>query len=253
MSFGDAAARFKKISADDATHPQVAIEQEPVDLNEVYALRARMLGVLIRDVRAASGYSIEEIAAQVAVDPQTLVEWEFGHQAPSLPQLELLAYFLKVPISHFWGTETLAQQQSRRTVDSYEYLVLRTHMVGAMVRAKREAEHLTLEMLASQIGVAVETLQAFEMGQIAVPMTILVSLASILRVNLDHFLVDGGRVGEFFDLQEAVKVLASMSPDVREFVSVPKHEAYIRLAMTLANLPTDDLRKLAEGLLDITL
>lgn len=253
MGFGNVSARFKQHAGDEDTNKKSKQEQKPVDLPELYALRAKMLGVLVRDARVASGYTVEDVAAELGVAAETVVEWEFGRYSPSLPELELLAYFLKIPISHFWGTETLVQQQSRRTVDGREFMTLRTHMIGAMVRARRESEGIALIDLAAQVGVPAETLYAYELGQLAVPMAVLVSLASFLRVNLEYFLVDSGRVGEYFGVQEGAKVLSGMSPDVRAFVSTPKNEAYIRVAMTLANLPTEDLRKLAEGLLDITL
>jgi transcriptional regulator with XRE-family HTH domain len=246
---GDAAARLKKLST-ESEKKKAKADARPVDLNELYALRARMLGVLLRDARTASGYAVEDVAAHLGVSPETVVEWEFGRQSPSLPQLELLAYFVQLPISHFWGSETLMVQHSRRAVDAREYAVLRTHMIGALVRARRETERLSLETLAGQVGITPELMQAYEMGQQPIPMTVLVSLASMLRVNLDYFLVDTGRVGEFFDLQEALKTLAAMPPAMREFVATPTNQAYLQLAMLLAQVPTENLRKFAESLLN---
>jgi transcriptional regulator with XRE-family HTH domain len=251
MSFDDAAAKLKKLSA--KKEQEKAAEQKPVDLHELYTLRARMLGVLIRDARVAAGYRVEDLAAEISVAPETVIDWEFGRSVPSLPQLELAAYILQVPVSHFWGTETLEQQHTQRTIDGYEYVMLRDHMIGAIIRSTREANGSSLEAVADQIGVEPSLLEAYELGNQPVPMTILVSLSSALSVNLDYFLERNGRVGEFFEVQKSMKIFEMMSDDVREFVSSPANQAYIKVAMSLSTMPTDDLRKFAEGLLDITL
>lgn len=252
MSFDDAAAKLKKLSA-KKEQENAAQQQKPVDLNELYTLRSKMLGVLLRDARVAYGYTVENLAAEIGVAPEIVIDWEFGRSVPSLPQLELAAYILQVPVSHFWGTETIQQQQTQRTIDGYEYVMLRDHMIGAIIRSTREANGDSLETVAERIGIDTELLQAYELGNQPIPMTILVSLSSALSVNLDYFLERNGRIGEFFEVQKSMKVFEMMSEEVREFVSSPANQAYIKVAMSLSTMPTEDLRKFAEGLLDITL
>ncbi len=249
MSFSDAAAKFKKHAAEQEAEQPSSIEVDP---QEVETLRAHMLGVLIRDAREASGYSIEELAATMSLDANLIMNWEYGRIAPSLPQLEVLAYLLQVPISHFWGNETLLHQKIQRQIDRQEYEKLRDHMIGLLVRQQREEQNMTQETLAQQLNISVTQLAAYEMGDSAIPMTLLVPLSSALHVNLDYFLPDSGRIGQFITMHQLIKVIEALPPDVREFVSVPANQAYIRVAMNLADIPTDSLRTLAEGLLDIT-
>lgn len=252
MGFSDVGARFKKLAA-DKEREQAEQERQAADPAEVNALRARMLGVLIRDARIDAGYSVEAVATELEVPSAQIVDWEFGRDTPSLPQLELLGYFLQVPVSHFWGTETMMFQRSQRSIDGQEYMRLRDHMIGVQLRTQREKRGETREAVAERVGIEPATLEAFEIGQQAVPMVTLVHLASVLEVNLNYFLEAMGRIAEFFQLQELMKVFADMPEDVRSFVSVPANQAYIRLAMSLAEMPTDALRTFAEGLLDITL
>ncbi|MCB9436553.1 MAG: helix-turn-helix domain-containing protein [Anaerolineales bacterium] len=250
MSFSDAAARMKKINA---AKEEAEAQAKQVDLEELYALRARMLGVLVRDARVASGYAVEDIADTLNVAAETVVNWEFGREAPSLPQLELLAYFLQIPVSHFWGSETLLEQQTRRSIDGDEYQAVRNHMIGIMLRTQREALQWTVEQVAEAAGLDSEIVALYEQGQASVPMTVITALASVLKVNLSYFLEDTGRIATFFEVREALKAFEEMPEDIREFVSKPSNQAYIRVAMSLAHMPTEALRALAEGLLDITL
>lgn len=249
MGFENIADRLKKLPGKNDKQEA----KKPVDIHELYDLRGRMLGVMLRDARMASGCSVEEIAAQLNVEPALVVEWEFGRQVPSLPQIELIAYYLKIPVSHFWSTATFQQQRAATQVDQTAYLMLRDRLIGALVRKAREQNGIQIETLAQQVGVTPAVFQLYELGQQPVPMTVLVSLASALNVNLDYFLEDVSRVGTFFEVQEVAKILEEMSPEVRAFIAAPANHQYIKVAMTLAQMPTETLRALAGELLDITL
>ncbi|PJF44676.1 MAG: hypothetical protein CUN55_02805 [Phototrophicales bacterium] len=250
MSLSDAAARFRKINAEKA---QETPSTEPLDPAEARALRSRMLGVLLRDARLDSGYTEQDIANYLGVSVDDILAWEYGYGTPSLPLLEVLAYFLKIPVSHFWGTETLQQQQMERAIDADEYITVRTRMIGLMIRTRRESLGISVDELAQKLDIPTDELLYYEQGYYQIPMALLTEIANILDVSISYFLDANSRVGEFFELLETMKLFAKMDSEVRDFVSVPSNEPYIRLAMVLAKMPTESLRELAEGLLDITL
>jgi transcriptional regulator with XRE-family HTH domain len=248
MSFSDIAARMRKYADDKAERETV-----PRNFDELYVLRARILGVLLRDARQAAGLSPDECAAQIGINTDTLLEWEFGKQMPSLPQLELLAYALNVPISHFMGTEMLLQQAQRRQINTHEYVALRGRIVGALLRAAREQQNLTPDQLAGDCGVSPAQIASFELGQRPIPLPVLVELAQVCRVNVSYFLEDGNRVGEFLVLQEDLKRFSDLPEPMRRFVASPVNQSYLELAMKLSQMSTQELRSIAEAILNITL
>jgi transcriptional regulator with XRE-family HTH domain len=248
MSFDDIAARLRKHADEKAEQ-----RQAPPNFEELYLLRARILGVLIRDARQAAGMSPEDCAAQVNVSVAVLDSWELGKVMPSLPQIELLAYALGVPISHFWGTATLLERDTRQDVDVDEYITLRNHLIGALLRAAREQANLTPEQLAADAGISPANVTAYELGQRPVPTPVLSTLASICRVNLSYFLENGNKVGSFLLLQEDLKNFSALAPEIRRFVASPTNQPYVELAMKLAQMGTAELRGVAEALLEITL
>lgn len=248
MSFDDVAARLRKHSDKKGDR-----DDTPRDFEELYLLRARILGVLIRDARQAAGLSPEECAAQVGMAAERLTDWELGKAMPGMPEVELLAYVLNVPISHFWGTETLVQQAERQQIDVQEYVALRNRLIGALLRAAREDANLTPEQLAAEAGVPVGNIAAYELGSRAIPAPVLTSLASACRVTMSYFLEHGNRVGEFLALQEDLKTFTDLPPDVRRFVASPINQPYLELAMKLAQMGTGELRSIAESILEITL
>ena len=68
-------------------------------------------GVLIQDARISRGLSEQQCADAVGIPLTTFHTWQLGQGSPSLPQLEMLAYFIGVPVSHFWDTKTVASAQ----------------------------------------------------------------------------------------------------------------------------------------------
>src|SRR6185295_13427996 len=98
-----------KKKQEDQAPPSVERDHE-----EVHLLRARILGVLIRDARQASGKTQTEVAAELRVSEDHVRDWEYGRVAPSLPELEMLAFFLGIPVSQFWSTKTISAQDDEK-------------------------------------------------------------------------------------------------------------------------------------------
>ncbi|KAB2904332.1 MAG: transcriptional regulator [Anaerolineae bacterium] len=250
--FADLANRFKKQA--EVKAQQAAEKVKPIDFNELHALRARIVGVLIRDARIARGYTVEHLAEALQTTPEQLVAWEFGQDSPSLPQLELIAYTLEVPITQLMsGTETLLEQMAERVVNQHEYLSTRDRMIGVEIRLYREQAGLTPDELAARVGLDEQTLMQYEYGQRAVPLSHLSSLASALRVTESAFLEGENRVGRYLEAQEAFELFLHMPPEVRQFIAKPSNHRYIELAIKLAKMDTEKLRELAESILEITL
>jgi transcriptional regulator with XRE-family HTH domain len=247
MSFSDIAARMRKHAAEKTE------DIKPTDFEEIYRLRARILGVLIRDARLAAGMTFEDCAAQVGVTPDTLERWELGLTMPSLPQIEVLAYTLGMPISHFWGSEMLEEQAERQPIDAHEYIELRNHLIGALLRAAREQANLSQEQLAAEAGIPAGNVAAYELGQRPIPTPVLSSLASACRVNMSYFLENGNKIGTFLMLQEDLQAFGDLPEEVRHFVSNPTNLPYIELTMKIARMGTTELRSVAEAILEITL
>ncbi len=251
MSFGDISARLKKKREEQAPVPSVPAER---NYEEIHALRARVLGVLLRDARLASGNTQAEVAKELGVSEDQVRDWEFGRDAPSLPQLEMIAYFLGVPVSHFWGTKTLSAGQEARDVPvpQGDYSELRDRIIGVLLTVARKDSKYSQEELAKVAGLSVETVRAYELGQKAIPFPELTSLATVLRKPMSYFLEDTSRLGSWLALQEEYQRFAELPEEVRAFVVQQTNLPFIEVAMRLSGMPLKELRTVAEKILDIT-
>ncbi len=103
------------------------------------ALRSKKLGVLIRDARLAARQTLPECAQLVGVTGGILRAWEEGRKAPSLPELEVLAYSLHLPLGHFWSRQAMSDDAPLTSAMNLPALIgIRQRLVGALLRQQRE-------------------------------------------------------------------------------------------------------------------
>ncbi len=252
MDFKEASARLKARQAKEAQAAQ-GTQAAPLSIAEAYRLRGKMVGVMLRDAREGASRTVEDCARLLRVTPEEIEAWEYGDQVPSLPQLELLAYYLGVPVSHFWGTDTLEASQGRHFDIQAEYMALRNRMVGALLRQAREEAGVTLEDLSQSSAVPVEQLEIYELGETAIPIHELTVLANALKKNVNYFLESSGHVGQWLAAREEWKHFAALPEDVRRFAANPLNIGFIEIAIMLSQMPTDKLRRVGESVLNITM
>lgn len=250
MSFEDFAARMKARKQDSGDADDA---DAPFDFGESYRLRGKMLGVLLRDARQAAARTVEDCARLLRVAPQVIEAWEFGDEVPSLPQLELLAYYLDVPVTHFWGMETLKVSRSAQEEKQPEYIALRNRMIGALLRQAREAEGLSVEELGTHTGISAEVIVQYEAGELPIPMHELSVLAGGVNRNVSYFQESDSQIGELLANREAWQHFTELPEDVRAFAADPKNIGFIHIALMLSKMPTDQLREVGASILDITM
>lgn len=250
MDFKNASARFKSKQANSQSGE--GGQPKKHDFAESYRIRARMIGVLIHDARLNAERSIEECAELLRVTPEEMQAWEYGDSVPSLPQIELLAYYLGVPVSHFWGTDTLESKFGRHADIQSEYMALRTRMIGAVMRQAREELGLSLEAISQESAIPTDLLAQYELGELAVPMHELSVLSGILKKNTSYFLETSGYIGEWLQMREEWKHFLELPDEKRKFAANPRNIGFIEIAIMFSKMPVEDLRAVGASILDIT-
>lgn len=240
-------ARFKQANdaVEDAPHA--------LDFAESFRIRAKMVGVLLCDARLKAGRSLDDCARLLRTSAEQVERWEFGDEAPSLPQLELLAFYLDVPISHFWGVDTLESNADDPVSAQGEYLALRDRMIGALLRLAREDAGVELEALSAETGVPVAQITHYEMGEASVPMHELTVLSNSLKKNISYFLESGSHLGDWLAMREEWNHFTHLPPDVRRFAANPLNIGFLEIAILFSQMPADKLRRVGESVLNISM
>jgi len=218
------------------------------------SIRAKILGVLLRDARCTARRSVQDCAEAIGVTPEEFEAFELGERAISLPKLEILAYYLAVPLAHFWGNKAVSEENSNGAKFDVEQLVgLRQRMIGALLRQARDEAGLSLEEVSAEVGIPPETLDAYELGEEEFPLPYLEVIGEKVGKRIEEFWDLYGPIGAWDQQQHAVQEFLTLTPELRGFVSRPINRPYLELAQRMSEMSVEKLRALGEGILEITL
>ena len=216
-------------------------------------LRTRKLAVLIYDARLAHRRSPEEVAAAMGIPVDFYLSFEKGERAPSLPELETLAFYLDIPLEHFWSSESLAEKKPAETIQQKERLrQLRDRIIGASLRKARTNLNFSYPEVASVTSISEDRLRKFENGEDSLTIPELEVLCRTLDTRVEEFFDQRGPIGKWRSQHISIQKFLELPPELQEFVCKPVNRPYIDLAIRLSNLNVDRLRGIAEGLLEIT-
>jgi transcriptional regulator with XRE-family HTH domain len=224
-----------------------------MDTRSQITIRTKKLGVLIRDARLASRKTVAECAEAIGLTKSIFKAYEEGRRSPSLPELEVLVYYLKLPIDHFWGNEAISDDASPTDpLDLPRLLLVRQRMIGALVRQAREQANMSVRTLAHDTGIKSGYIKAYELGERAIPVPELEIMLEALGARVDGLFDQNGPVGQWMLEQKAMRDFLKLPSDLRAFASQPVNIPYLELARKLSSMSTERLRSVAEDLLDIT-
>jgi transcriptional regulator with XRE-family HTH domain len=217
-------------------------------------LRTRKLGVLIKDARLSVNKSILECAEAMGITTGILKAYEEGRRSPSLPELEILAYYLNMPLAHFWSSDVISDNVSPlKSIDLQALVGVRQRMIGALLRKQRLEAGLSLRSFSEQSGISTSRLKNYELGESSIPVPVLEGLMSILDARIENLFDTSGPIGQWLVEKKTIQEFLQMPSDLQSFVCKPVNRPYLELALSLSGLSTEKLRSVAESLLDITL
>lgn len=222
--------------------------------NAQITIRSKKLGLLIRDARLAERRSVKECAAVIGVKNGVFRAYEDGTRSPSLPELETLVYYLKLPINQFWGSEVKSEALSHvEQLDMPQLISLRHRMVGVLLRQERTNLNFSIRRLSAETGIPHTRLKSYELGERPIPVPELEAILNVMGSRIEGFFDQSGPVGQWLLNQRTMQKFLDLPENLREFVCQPVNRPYLELAMKLSAMSKDKLRSVAEGLLDITL
>lgn len=219
---------------------------------EALALRRKIMSVLILGARLKAGKTKRDCAAALDISVAAYSACEDGRHDLSLPELEILANFLKTPVSAFFDKpERLVVEEPE--LPREQILDLRQRIIGALLRKARVESGQSPKDVAEAIGVSTQRLTEYEFGAKPVPVAQLQELADVLDVSMSYFIDEGvGVIGEQELLRHQFDRFGDLPEDVRRFVTNPSNLSYLRVAQRLSDMTTAQLRNIAAAILDIT-
>jgi len=217
-------------------------------------IRAKKLGVLIRDARLKAGETMKDCGDVIGASGRTISKFEDGEKSPSLPELEVLAYYFDLPLDQFWGERTRSTDHPVEALGDVEQrLELRDRKIGLALRQAREKKEMSMTEVADKLDITTYRLKSYEQGKFSTPLPVLEQFLDIYDLTLEEFRVDAGPIAEWAAQKEAVDDFIELPTELQQFVAKPINRPYLEIARKLSEMQVDKLRAVAEGLLEITL
>jgi transcriptional regulator with XRE-family HTH domain len=219
-------------------------------MSELNAERAKMLGELVQKAREHFGRTKKECAAVLSLKPAEYSAIETGEYPISLPQLEAIALYLNIPMGYFWGSEPL---KTEAEIDFANLIALRHRVIGVLLSQQRLRKRESLADVAEALEIEEDVLKSYEMGQEPIPYLHLEQICRHLDVSISYFLDDlHGPLGRHEARQKLERQFIRMSPEMQAFLINPVNVSYLDTAKKLSEMDVEQLRQVAESLLEIT-
>ncbi len=225
-----------------------------MDYQFAITILSKKIGVLLKSARTQKGESKKNCGEVIGTSSRTISKYEAGEKSPSLPEMEVLAYFLDVPLEQFWedmAPDDYDKMEALRNLD--QRLELRNLKIGASIRQFRQQSKLSMNEVAEKVGLTTYRLKSYEQGRFAVPVAELNTLLKVYGRQLSELVIDSGPIAEWAQTKTASAAFEKLPKDIQEFISKPINQPYMEIAMKLSRMSVDKMREVAEGLLDITL
>ena len=215
---------------------------------------SKKMGVLLKTARTQKGESKKTCGEVIGATPRTISKYEAGEKSPSLPELEVLAFYLDVPLDRFWEDITPIDHDKMEALKNLEQrMELRNLKIGASLRKFRQDSKLSMKQVSEKIGLTSYRLKSYEKGKFAVPVAELKALLRLYDRELGELVVDTGPIADWAHEKKAGAAFVELPQDLQDFILKPINRPYLEIARKLSQMSVDRMRDVAEGLLDITL
>jgi transcriptional regulator with XRE-family HTH domain len=220
---------------------------------QMMQIRLKKLGLLIYDARNSAHRSILESADAIGVSVDDYQAFEKGNKALSLPQLETLAFYLDIPLEHFWGAESLSTRKKPENIQQKEqFSKIRNRVIGASLRAARIKFNQSQQELSLVTSISEDMISQYEMGASPIPLPELEILSNALKLRIEDLIDQRGPIGKWRSEKNEIDHFLAIEPEVRQFICTPVNFPYITLAKRLSQMSVEKLRSIAETILEIT-
>jgi len=215
---------------------------------------SKKMGVLLKAARTHRGESKKTCADVIGVSSRMITKYESGEKSPSLPELEVLAYYFDVPLDNFWeDTNPYHQDRMSELKNLDKRMELRNLKIGAQLRKFRQESDLSMKEVSDRLGITTYRLKSYEQGKFPVPAAELNALVRMYEHDLGDLVVDSGPIAEWAHAKKVSNSFVDLPQDLQDFVLKPVNRPYLDIAVKLSKMNVDQMRDVAERLLDITL
>jgi len=217
------------------------------------SIRSKKLGVLIKDARLFIGKTKKECGQMIGISGGAFNSIENGKRSISLPELEILANNFSLPIKYFFQDELQTEKDQSDLLFNPEEINSSNVKISEVISQAFSESNMTYKKLLEKTGVSGSRMKKYERGDSAVPIPELEILCNLFNIWIYDLIDDSTGSGKKAIENQAVEAFRKLDPALQDFISKPVNNPYLEVAKKLSSLSSEQLRSIAEGLLEITI
>jgi transcriptional regulator with XRE-family HTH domain len=225
-----------------------------MEASQTIAIRNKIIGILVKRARLQAGKSQQECAQLLDCAPSAYRRYEQGKRGFSLPQLESLAMLFEVPVASLWDDGYPVPDKTEvEPLPLDQIMSLRRKILAVRLRQVRQSADLSMREMGKSLDCSPYMISQYERGAREIPLSELELAAERCGLTMAEFMDDEAiPLSPAEQRQRMLDRVEELSPDMRDFILNPTNTLYLRIAMLASALEADQLRLIAETLLDIT-
>ncbi len=138
-------------------------------------------------------------------------------------------------------------------VNLEQRIEIRNLKIGASMRKFRQESKLSMKEVSEKVGLTTYRLKSYEQGKFPVPLAELNAILRLYNREIGDLVIDSGPIADWAHSKMAGARFSELPRDLQDFVLKPVNRPYLDIAIKLSQMSVDQMRDVAEGLLDITL
>jgi len=207
------------------------------------------IGNRLAKAREAAGKSAKECALVLGVTIKKYQKIETSTIIPSLPELEIIAYFLGVlPEDILEGNHAEFEKKAASSEQLQQIMQLRHHILSATLQLARSQKNLSLKELSNLSGISIAHIKRYEMTSAPIPLNDLTALCKMLEIPLRTLLDQSGFLAEGLKKMEKERSFHQLPAELQNFFTNPENLNFLKLAKRLKETGLENLESLAAGL-----
>ena len=139
----------------------------------------------VKKRREELGWSQEELANKMGYSSRTSINKIENGRACSQKIIVRLSKALDVSVSYLMGWEDATNEEVEETKEKNNNEKI---AIGQLLKQIREQHNLTLQEMASEISISINTLQKYESGEVEAPQVILKAYSKYFGVDINELL-----------------------------------------------------------------
>jgi transcriptional regulator with XRE-family HTH domain len=212
----------------------------------------RELKTQLSQARLAAGKTFKQCADLLGVSTKKYQRIENGDNIPSLPELEVLAYFLGVLPQVFLGTQTFEVIKKEIDEEQLRQLIqVHQRILSTTLQVTRSKKNLTLKDLSKQTNIPTARLKRYETTSVAIPLNELDAISKVLEIPMQNLFDQSGFLAQWQNEQKRVRTFLELSETLQEFVTADENRVYLNVAEWMKAAGVENLEGLADGLKEL--